>query len=249
MKVIEYGTNHPQVILLLHGGGLSWWNYEQTAMLLADRFHVVLPVLDGHSGSDAPFTTIEANAARIASYIDKHFGGHILLAGGLSLGGQVLLELLAQRSGICDYALIESALVLPMPLTKALTAPSFSLCYPLIRQRWFARLQFRQLGIQPGLFEPYFADSAAIAQSDMIAFLQANADYRIKESLSACTAKALVLMGGKERSIMKRSAGRIAQALPGAVLEECRGLGHGALSLNHPQQYAEKLLQLLEQPG
>lgn len=248
MKVIEYGSDHPQVILLLHGGGLSWWNYQQAAMLLADRFHVVLPVLDGHSGSDAPFTTIEVNAARIAAYIDEHFGGHILLAGGLSLGGQVLLELLAQRSSICDYAIIESALTLPMPLTKALTAPSFSLCYPLIRQRWFAKLQFRQLGIQPGLFEPYFTDSAAIAQSDMIAFLQANADYRIKESLSDCTAKALVLVGGKERPIMKRSAGMIAQALPGAVLEECRGLGHGALSLNHPQQYAEKLLHLLAQP-
>ena len=93
----------------------------------------------------------------------------------------------------------------------------------------------------------YFTDSAAIAQSDMIAFLQANADYRIRESLSDCTAKALVLVGGKERPIMKRSAGMIAQALPGAVLEECRGLGHGALSLNHPQQYAEKLLHLLRQ--
>ena len=29
--------------MLLHGGGLSWWNYRAEAELLGDRCHVVLP--------------------------------------------------------------------------------------------------------------------------------------------------------------------------------------------------------------
>ena len=74
MTVMEYGKQNQDTILLLHGGGLSWWNYREEADLLAEQYHVVLPVLDGHAGSDAPFTTIEDNADRLISYIDTRFG-------------------------------------------------------------------------------------------------------------------------------------------------------------------------------
>ena len=71
MVVIEYGKEHPDVVILLHGGGLSWWNYREIAGILGSRYHVILPILDGHAGSDAIFTDIEANAKRIIDYIDR----------------------------------------------------------------------------------------------------------------------------------------------------------------------------------
>ena len=64
MTVFEFGKQNKDAILLLHGGGLSWWNYREVAKLLEKDYHVILPVLDGHAGSQAPFTTIEDNAAR-----------------------------------------------------------------------------------------------------------------------------------------------------------------------------------------
>ena len=106
MTVMEFGKQNQDTILLLHGGGLSWWNYREAAELFEEQYHVVLPVLDGHAGSDAPFTTIEDNAARLISYIDAHFGGQVLLLGGLSLGGQIAVEMLSQRKDICRYALL-----------------------------------------------------------------------------------------------------------------------------------------------
>ena len=63
MQVLEFGQQNTDTVMLLHGGGLSWWNYREAAKLLAERYHVVLPVLDGHADSDAPFTAIEENAA------------------------------------------------------------------------------------------------------------------------------------------------------------------------------------------
>jgi len=42
MKTVAYGKDNQNVIVLLHGGGLSWWNYKEVAEKLADRFHVVL---------------------------------------------------------------------------------------------------------------------------------------------------------------------------------------------------------------
>ena len=31
MKYIEYGKENNEVIMMLHGGGLSWWNYRKEA--------------------------------------------------------------------------------------------------------------------------------------------------------------------------------------------------------------------------
>ena len=123
MRYVEYGNQNPETIILLHGGGLSWWNYRDVAQLLSDRLHVVLPILDGHADSDAPFTSIEDNAARLIAYIDKHHGGSICALGGLSLGGQIAVEMLTQRPDICRFALLESVLVKPFLLDQAITHP------------------------------------------------------------------------------------------------------------------------------
>ena len=71
MRYTEYGKEHPDVILLLHGGGLSWWNFREAAALLAEKYHVILPILDGHAGSDRPFTTIEENAREIIACMGR----------------------------------------------------------------------------------------------------------------------------------------------------------------------------------
>ena len=63
MVIQEYGTEHKETILLLHGDGLSWWNYRDAAELLQDEYHVILPILDGNAGSDRSFTSIEENAS------------------------------------------------------------------------------------------------------------------------------------------------------------------------------------------
>ena len=245
MKTVEYGKENKDVIIFIHGGGLSWWNYKEVAERLIDRFHIVMPILNGHSGSDNSFTSIEDNAKEIISYIDENFGGHVLLIGGLSLGGQVLVEMLSQRSSICRFAIIESALVLPMKLTATLIKPVYSMCYPLIKKRWFAKLQFKALHIKAELFADYYADTVNISEKDMVAFLMANSNYCVKDTLADCKAKTLVLVGSKEQPIMKKSARRIADCLPTSRLEVMQNYYHGDFSINHSEQYAEKLLQLI----
>ena len=239
----QFGQQNPDVIMLLHGGGLSWWNYREAAQELAEQYHVVLPVLDGHADSDAPFTTVEENAARLISYIDAHFGGQVLAIGGLSLGGQVAVEMLSQRPDICRYALIESALVKPMKLTAALIGPTFGMSYGLIKQKWFAKLQADYLGIPKVLFDDYYRDTCKISKADMIAFLKANSRYTIKPSLSETEAKVKIVAGAKEQKNIWDSAKLLHKAIPGSSMEILPGLRHGNLSINHPQSYARILTE------
>ena len=246
MVVMEYGQQNPDVILLLHGGGLSWWNYREAAQKLAEQYHVMIPVLDGHADSDAPFTTIEDNAARLISCIDTRFGGQILAIGGLSLGGQIAVEMLSQRKNICRYALLESALVKPMKMTAALIGPTFGMSYGLIQQKWFAKLQADYLGIPRALFEDYFRDTCAISKADMIAFLKANSLYTIKPGLSETTAKTKIVAGAKEQKSIRDSAKLLQEAIPGSRMEILPDLRHGDLSLNEPERYISVLRDLIE---
>ena len=246
MTVIEFGQQNQDTVLLLHGGGLSWWNYREVAKLLEKDYHVILPVLDGHADSDAVFSRIEDNAARLISYIDTHFSGQITVLGGLSLGGQVALEMLSQRPDICSYVLIESTLAKPSKLTAALIGPTFGMSYGLIKQRWFAKIQAAYLGIPNELFEDYYRDTCAITKADMIAFLQANSTYEIKPALAETTAKVKLVAGTKELKSILDSAKLLHNTIPGSQLEILPGLRHGDLSINHPEHYVQMLKEWRE---
>ncbi len=246
MNCVEYGKENSDVIVLLHGGGLSWWNYREVAEMLSDRFHVVLPILDGHSGSERKFTTIEDNATEIIEYIDAHYGGRVLLLGGLSLGAQILLEILSKRSSICRYALVESALVVPSKLTYAMIKPAFGSCYGLIQHKWFSKLQFVSLKMKQDLFEDYYRDTCKITKRNMIAFLEENSLYSLKDSVVACNAEVHILVGAKENSVMKKSAKMIQEKLPGSSLTVLPKLYHGEFSINCAEDYVKSVLEIVK---
>ena len=245
MNMIEYGKENSEVIILLHGGGLSWWNYREQANMLKGKYHVVIPVLDGHADSDIPFTTIENNAKELISYIDTNYHGEVLAIGGLSLGGQILVEMLSQRNNICKYAVIESALVIPMRLTNVLIGPMIKMSYGLIKKKWFANAQFKSLKMQSGLFDDYYKDTCKIAKKDMICFLKANSEYNIKSELVNATAKTIVLVGGKEQKKMRRSAEILHRTIQGSELKILNQYYHGEFSINHPKEYTELLNSLV----
>ena len=245
MKCVEYGSGRTETILLLHGGGLSWWNYREAAELLQDRFHVVLPILDGHAGSGRPFTTIENNAAELIAYIDEQLGGSVPFIGGLSLGGQILLEMLARRGDICRFAFVESAMAIPSKVTHALIGPAFGSSYGLIRSRAFSKLQFRSLHMKPELFEDYYRDTCGITRPDMIAFMKASTAYAAKEGLRRCRAETRLFAGGKETRGIRRSAELLQALLPHSTLTILPGYVHGDFSVNHAADYAAAVREVL----
>lgn len=245
MNYIEYGRENKEVIILLHGGGLSWWNYREVAEMLKSHYHVILPILDGHSKSDHSFISIEKNAERIIEFIDKYYRGSVLLIGGLSLGGQILVEILSQRSHICTYAIIESVLIIPRKFTHYLIEPTIKISYPLIKQMWFAKLQFQSLRIKQELFDDYYKDTCNIKITDMISFLKANSWYKIKESLNNTHVRVFIFVGEKEQSKIIKSAYLLNQIIPDSILEIKKNMYHGDYSINFAREYVNNILKII----
>lgn len=246
MKLVEYGNTNHDVIMMLHGGGLSWWNYKKEAEMLSDRFHIVLPLIDGHGESDAPFVSIERNAQKLIQYIQDNFGGRIKALCGLSLGAQIAVEMISQKHDLCEYAMIESVSLIPSRFLERMIGPTVSMSYGLIKQRWFSKMQFASLHINASLYREYYRDTCLITKEDMISFLRANTQYKIKNSICNTDAMIKIIVGGKEQGNMIRSAKVLCDELKNGSLDIKEGLYHGEFSLNRPVAYVEALLELIQ---
>ena len=156
------------------------------------------------------------------------------------------MEMLSRRKNLCAYALVESTAVIPSKLTNMLIAPAFGSCYGLIRNKGFSRLQFRSLHIKPDLFEEYYRDTRQIKKQDMIAFLKASTAYFLKDTFRESSAGIHVYVGEKETREILRSAETICRTRPSCKLHRMRGLRHGELSINHADEYANAVRQIVK---
>jgi pimeloyl-ACP methyl ester carboxylesterase len=44
----KFGDKNMPVIILLHGGGLSWWSWKYQIEAFQKYYYVVTPIIDGH---------------------------------------------------------------------------------------------------------------------------------------------------------------------------------------------------------
>ena len=82
----------------------------------------------------------------------------VLAIAGLSLGAQITAEILSVRADIAQYALIESALVLPIKGTVAMASAN-KLLFGLIKKKWYSRIQAKALAVPEEWFDLYYEDS------------------------------------------------------------------------------------------
>ena len=133
MNFHEFGPRTAPHVMLIHGGGNAWWNYLRQARALSPRYHVILPTLDGHGEEyRIPYRSTEQTADRLMDYILRECGGRLFALGGVSLGGQIVMELLARKSDIAEKAIIDGSLCIPQPVLAQFCIASVRLFGPLL---------------------------------------------------------------------------------------------------------------------
>lgn len=241
-----FGPATAPTVVLLHGAGLSAWAYQPVAERLSGTYRVVLPVIDGYAeAADVNFVSIEDSARKLIAWIDGEHNGHVLALGGLSLGAQIAVEVLSIRPDIADYAVLESALVCPMPSVSAWAGSLANMSYGLIRRRWFARMQAASMYVPAAMFETYYADSLRLSRDSLANTLASNASYTVKPGLANTSAKTLILVGARELRAMIRSATLLAKTIPHALLWREENMRHGEFSLKEPEAYAQLIEKFL----
>ena len=113
---IIFGRNYLRHVSIIYGGGSSWWNYLRQAQMLSDKYHVILPTLNGHGEEyQKDYISTEDSALQIMDYIKNNCDGKLFAVGGVSLGGQIAIELLSLDSDIAHKAIIDGSICITQP--------------------------------------------------------------------------------------------------------------------------------------
>ncbi len=242
MQFKTFGVSSRSALVFLHGGGLSWWMWQKQIEAFQPDYYVIAPVIDGHDiDADVSFTSIPVSADRLISYIDTYCGGRVKLLAGLSIGAQIICEILARRPDIAEYAVIESALLIPMPAVIKFGSPMIKLSFGLIQRRWFARLQAKQLCLPESMFEAYYTASKKMSLQSLIYITLSNAVFSLNPKIAGTSASVLIIAGGKEPKSVQASAKLLNTHIPGSELIVLPGYRHGQFSLSCPEAYIQTI--------
>ena len=255
MKFHEFGDKNLPPILLIHGGGSSWWNYLRQARILSHKYHVILPTLNGHGEEfQKYYISTEDSAQEILNYVRQNYDGKLFAIGGVSLGGQIAMELLSIDSKLAEKAIIDGSLCITQPRLAKISIFLVSIFSKLMFSKSSCKLQlsimnkcYPRLAYLDELKNYFMEDMPRTPIKTLVIIYKTYIGYyKLKSSISKSKAKVLYIYGEKELNCVKESAGVFEQLHPNTILYEAKGYNHGYLSAYLPQEWLRLVVPFLE---
>jgi len=235
MHVSKFGPEDGSPVLLLHGGGVAGWMWNSLRGSLESKYKVLVPDLPGHGQSaDEPYRSHTETVDALSQVLLRGDSAPAAVV-GFSLGAQLTVEFASRYPELVERAMVVSAQAKAMPFA-GLPLRALGAAAPLARNRRFARLQARELFVPPELMEDYIDTSAHISKATLLAAVGDNMRFELPAAWSEFCGQAFVMVGRRERALMRDSAAAIHTALPGSEIEIVDGCGHG-IPLQRPDWF------------
>ncbi|MEG0473090.1 MAG: alpha/beta hydrolase [Solibacillus sp.] len=213
-----------ELLLFLHGGGVSSWMWESQIHYFKN-YHCVVPDLPGHGASSDELFSMSSTINNLWTILEEVAPNKSWNIVGFSLGSQIALQMIAERPNSFKRAMINSALVIPQKTMSLFIPPTIFVTYPLIRNKTFAKLQAKTLGISNSYFEKYFTDTCTMSRDNLSNILKENLRFTLPATISKANTQFLFTIGEKENWLMKQSMKKLARLGRSEIIE---GVGHNA---------------------
>lgn len=222
LAVKETGDPQGAPVLLIHGGGGANWAWDETAALLPE-FHCLMPDLPEHGSSreTCPFTIKDA-AGRLAGIIRQVVPGQKAHIVGLSVGGQIAIQMLASTPQVIWSAVVSGAQVVALPGYRLglYSERMMALVYWLGIHFWkqsdpWIRMNMQWMaGIPDSYFESFRQNFRAMTRNGWAHPMSENYRYRLPAGLESAAAPVLLIGGTKETVDIQPSLRLLQTALP-----------------------------------
>ena len=254
MEVKEFGSDNSMKIVMIPGNMMCWKQFEHVIPLLEQDYHVIAISTDGYDGTgQTTFTTAEASAEKLESYIREHLDGQVDLVFGESFGCATA-GLLFHRKKVAVGSLIMSG---PQYMNIGVLSGILAAIIPRNQYRLLHNIQEREK--LPWLLKLYTRtdDEKLLAQFESV---PQNISL---ETLQNCTREALALYeqidrfapepearvsiwyGAKEPN-MKKAVKKLKRAFPNVEERPFEGWGHGEI-IAHPDKMAREIREFLSE--
>lgn len=252
-----YRAGRGEPLILIHGLGAHWRNWEPVLPLLEPHHDVLVPDLPG-AGQSPPLANgvrpdVRGFADTLETTMDKAGLGtaHVV---GQSGGGLLALELArrGRAKTVCAISppgkgrLWEDRYAIAMvQLFRAGARAVYHVVPVLTRSAALRTLMFWPVASRPWRMDAEWAADLVRAYANTEAFnaiLRAHDRKHVTDGFAEIACPVVIGWGTRDRLIFPRQGPRYAQAIPGARLVRLRGLGHAPMS-DDPAAVADLILR------
>jgi pimeloyl-ACP methyl ester carboxylesterase len=216
------GNQNGIPILFIHGGGGAIWTWKEVIPFL-DDFRCILVDLPEHgkTGVGAGDFTISSASAKMAELIRTLLPEGKANVVGLSVGGQMVVEMLAKTPEVINSAIVSSAQLFPMPGDNL----GFYSKFVMDTAYWMAIAPFKNFdpwirlnmkysaGIPDRYFEIFKENFQSLTLGSWSHVMVDNFRYRIPAGLEKVNLPVLLLAGTKEYGSIHDSHNLLARTL------------------------------------
>jgi pimeloyl-ACP methyl ester carboxylesterase len=206
--IYEHGNPQGIPLLLIHGGGGGVWTWNETLKYLQD-FRCLLVELPEHgsSRSNGPFT-IQSTAQSILEAVPRRVPDGKLHVFGLSVGGQIVVEMLSRAPETFRSAIISGAQLLPLPGYRLgiYSEHVMALIYWLgispwkNNDAWIRWTMQASAGIPENLFEAFKVNFQGLTRDSWVHVMSENYRYRAPAGLEKARLPVLLVAGAHEKT-------------------------------------------------
>jgi len=194
-------------------------------------------------------TLTEKIVDQLIEYIDNNCGGKLFAVSGVSLGGQIAIELLSRRKNIVEKAIVESGLCISQPFLVKYSTFVVKLCgkwlFSKTFNKWGLNILPKRMQYPKEIAELYMRDITSVKTETIIRILDTYYQYKIKESLRDSQADTIYWYGGKEMKCIKQSAKLFQSYIKNCKVVELKGYYHSEISDYRPEEWVEKAKEFL----
>jgi len=225
LYIKETGKNKDDTIIFLHSEGTAGWIWDKQLETFKD-YHCIAPDLPGHgkSAEVIPFTIDDAADIIIDIIKNKAHNRKAHLV-GLSLGAQIIVQILSKAPELADHVLISGALIRSFQPTENFLKLLNNLIkvYLPDKNKTIRIMSYvRSYNIPKNLRGKFKESTYVIGEDSLERIIRENMLFRMPMNLEKAKSPILVMTGQKDFSIIIESALNLLNVLPNS---------EGALSL------------------
>ncbi len=236
---------HGTPVLFLHGAGVAGWIWRDAAAGVRaahDAVQTIAVDLPGFGRSaQARYPGADTTVAELSELIRER-GPAVVV--GFSLGSQLALRLASLAPDLVRGLVWISGETRPTPFPWA-TGVGAGAAAALGRVPALASRQAAQAGIPAPLRTEYLSDLRTMRVDSIRRSVDENQRFRAPVTVDRFRGPAVALAGSLERRIVRESAARLPELIPGARVEVVAGARHH-IPYRFPERVATSALSVLE---
>ena len=205
----ETGSRYDETIIFIHGSAMAGWIWNGQVKEFGD-YHCIVPDLPEHGKSSniKPFS-INKSAEMISDIIRNNTNNGKAHLVGISLGAQIILQILSQNPELVDHAIISGTLIQNISHTESLLKLLFdtvTVYEPVKNTDFFLKANMRTYNMPKYHFDKFKESTLNIKNDSLNRILKENIIFKMPDEIEKIEVPVLVMTGEKDYKIIKESA-------------------------------------------